>query len=108
MEPVKRKSHDIDYIGQREEYGETVLEGVGNLPCKRVEGPHGTVLLSHWRPSPEELEVLVDGGVVELGLYAEPIPPVSVNVAPGEPGDEPAWPGPPQPPDDLPKPTRHG
>jgi len=48
----------------------------GDLPCERVRPG---MIRSFWLPSEEELAVLVAGGVVEMVVFAEPIPPVSLN-----------------------------
>lgn len=72
MEPVKRKSHHLTYKGSRPD--------IGDLSCER----HDRAIYSHWKPSVEELKMLAEGGVVELGFYREPIPPVSMGVVPTE------------------------
>lgn len=51
-------------------------KGIGDLECERVMPG---LIRSFWEPSPEELEKLNDGGVIELAIWGEPIPPVSVN-----------------------------
>lgn len=83
MLPVKRHDTPGTYVGEREEGGETVLEGVGDLPFKR----DGGAVVSYWQPSEDELVVLNNGGHVELAIYHEPIPPVAVNVAAWEAED---------------------
>lgn len=40
----------------------------------------GEVYLT-WKPSEEERAAIAGGALIELGIYAEPIPPVSLNVA---------------------------
>lgn len=49
---------------------------IGDLKCERVRPG---VIRSFWEPSPEELAKLVGGGVVELVISTEPIPPVSLT-----------------------------
>lgn len=76
MEPVKRSTHNFTYLGPRPD--------IGDLSCERRDGG----VFSHWRPSKADLQVLAAGGVVELGLYVEPIPPVSLGVKLPEEGEE--------------------
>lgn len=73
MEPVKRRSHNFTYKGPTPD--------IGDLSCERRDG----AVFSHWQPTEEELATLNAGGAVELGIYVEPIPPVSVAVVPAEP-----------------------
>lgn len=50
--------------------------GIGDLPCERVRPG---LIRSFWMPSAEEREILLGGGIVELCIFSEPIPPVSLN-----------------------------
>ncbi len=68
MEPVKRSTHNLVYRGPTPD--------VGDLSCERRDGG----IYSHWRPSKADLDILAQGGVVNLGLFAEPIPPISMGV----------------------------
>jgi hypothetical protein len=81
MEPVERSDHTNVYRGEHEDpaTGQTINEGVGDLTYKR--GEVGQVLV-HFVPTLEELRVLTQGGHVELAIYAEPIPPVSLVAVP--------------------------
>lgn len=72
MNPVTRRDHNFVYEGPSPD--------VGDLSCYRELGE----VWSHWKPTEEELEQLVDGGHVALGLFHEPIPPVSLEVVPAE------------------------
>lgn len=72
MEPVARQSHSFTYKGPTPD--------IGDLSCERRDGG----VFSHWKPSTEELATLAAGGVVELGIYSESIPPVSVVVVAAE------------------------
>lgn len=72
MDPIKRDSHDLTYAGPTPD--------IGDLSCERRDG----AIYSHWRPSAEELEELKAGGVIELGIFTEPIPPVSIGVVKDE------------------------
>lgn len=49
---------------------------IRDLKCERVRPG---LIRSFWEPSPEELEKLNAGGVVELVLWTEPIPPIGLN-----------------------------
>lgn len=74
MEPVKTRACNIVYKGPSEE--------IGDLSCRRVAPGE---IASYWHPSPDELNVLRQGGHVELTILGEPIPPVAVNVVPADP-----------------------
>lgn len=50
--------------------------GIGDLKCERIRPG---LVRSFWKPSPLELLILRRGGVVELVIYDEPIPPVSLT-----------------------------
>lgn len=78
MEPVKRSTHTFVYRGPTPE--------IGDLSCERKRGG----VFSHWKPSQADLDVLNAGGVVELGLFHEPIPPISLGVKlPEKPEEKP-------------------
>lgn len=70
MESVSRKDHNTLYRGPTAE--------IGDLPCRREEPG---LIVSHWRPNEEELARLNAGGVIELNVWAEPIPPLLVTAA---------------------------
>lgn len=73
MDPVKRSDHNFNYLGPTDE--------IGDLSVRRTSKG----AFSHWRPTEAELAILNQGGVVELGVYQAPMPPVSVGVVPVEP-----------------------
>jgi hypothetical protein len=50
---------------------------VGDLKCERVRPG---MIRSFWKPDDIELGRLMGGGVVELVILTEPIPPVGLNV----------------------------
>jgi hypothetical protein len=57
-----------------------------DLPRERVTFDDGsTAIFSFWKPDADELAQLVAGGTVRLGVWTEPIPPVSVGVEPVDP-----------------------
>ena len=52
-----------------------------NLPIVDVVLPDGVpVMLSCWKPSPEELQTLNEGGYVTLGIVGTQHPPVMLYV----------------------------
>jgi hypothetical protein len=73
MKPVKTSACNMVYKGPTEE--------IGDLHCERVRPGR---IRSFWKPSEAELELLNEGGTVELELLTEPIPPVAVNVETAE------------------------
>lgn len=75
MEPVKRSHHNTNYKGPTPE--------IGDLSAYEVEGQ----VSSHWRPNSEELAVLVEGGDIEVTVFATPPPPIGVGVTENE-GDD--------------------
>lgn len=88
MDAVSRLDHNFTYKGPTED--------IGDLSCI-VEGNE---TITHWRPTRDELEVLMAGGLVELTLLSHPIPPIMLTTCPAdqpevippfkrlEPGDE--------------------
>lgn len=76
MRPIKRPDHNFTYKGPTPD--------IGDLSCEVfIEPPETRVVRSHWRPSRDELTVLLEGGSVELDvLTGGPLPPLAVNVAP--------------------------
>lgn len=73
MDPVTRRDHNFVYQGPTPD--------IGDLSCYREPGE----IWSHWKPTAAELGVLNAGGQVALGLFHEPIPPVSIGVVEAEP-----------------------
>jgi len=83
MNPVERSDHDVVYKGEHEgPDGVLYNEGVGDLSCRRVQTESGTAIVAHFRPSLEELQILTRGGHVELAIFTEPIPPISIVAVP--------------------------
>jgi len=74
MEPVVRLDHNFVYEGGS--------DAVGDLACRRENGE----VYSHWELTPNELAQLTHGDAhIELGIFAEPIPPVSLRVVQAKP-----------------------
>lgn len=69
MNPVRTADANMVYKGPSEE--------VGDLHCQRVELG---LIASVWEPNEEERKLLAEGGRVQLWLWTEPIPPISMNV----------------------------
>ena len=67
MKPIKTASTSMTY------YGPTA--DIGNLPCNRMQTGQ---ISSVWKPSPDERRMIAEGGNIEVVLYTEPIPPLSV------------------------------
>jgi hypothetical protein len=68
MRPVGNERTTLVYRGPTPD--------IGDLECERIRPG---VIRSFWLPTSEELAKLNAGGVVELVLWAEPIPPISLN-----------------------------
>lgn len=69
MRPIRTQTCNLVYKGP--------TPGIGDLHCERVRAGE---IVSFWRPSRDELEAIAAGAVIELSIFGEPIPPVSVNV----------------------------
>lgn len=69
MLPVKPLDANVVYKGP--------TENIGDLECTRVELGHIKV---QFRLSVDELSWINAGALIQLDLYTEPIPPVSLNV----------------------------
>jgi hypothetical protein len=50
------------------------------LPTTVMLGDGGEIVASFWRPSPEELKTLTEGGSVVLYVWGMMHPPVSIGV----------------------------
>jgi hypothetical protein len=69
VKPVKPLDANMKYLGPSPE--------IGDLECTRVEPGH---IRSQWRLTADEIAFVASGGEIELDIYTEPIPPVSLNV----------------------------
>lgn len=74
MDPVNHSSHNFVYRG--------LAPGIGDLSCRvEREGSTQRAVYSHWRPTDAELQTLLAGGTVVLGIYThQAIPSVSMGV----------------------------
>jgi hypothetical protein len=68
MRPVSNERTVLVYKGP--------ATGIGDPACERVRPG---VIRSFWLPTAAEREKLAQGGVVELVILGEPIPPVALN-----------------------------
>lgn len=68
MQPVKTKRSNFVYKGS--------TPNILDLPCRREYG----VVYSTWELSHEERIAIAEGANIELGIYYEPIPPVSLAI----------------------------
>lgn len=71
MEPIKFEGADVNYRGPSEE--------VGDLWCMR-EKP-GLIRVVY-ELDEDDRRMLAEGGRIMLGIWTEPIPPVSMQVIP--------------------------
>jgi hypothetical protein len=53
-------------------------EGVGIVDLTAMRQPG--CISTHWKPSPEELETLAQGGLIRLTILGEQHPPVMLQV----------------------------
>ncbi len=66
-------------------------ENVAPLMARREEFENGTVMVTAWEPTPEEIQRLIAGAPVHLSLLADGHPPVRLDVgAPPDDGGVPA------------------
>jgi hypothetical protein len=79
MEIVKPNNHNFNYIGD-------ASRGVADLPCRIGEDAElGRTITSAWKPSEDEMLMLMNGGTVELMIVGHGQPPVMLSVAPAQP-----------------------
>lgn len=72
MNSIRNKLCNFTYLAPTED--------VFDLPCRREDLNNISAVFSYWKPTALELECLNEGGTVRLGVYCEPIPPVSLDV----------------------------
>lgn len=73
MDPVDHSSHNFTFKGPEPD--------IGDLRVFRGQDTMGRpVIVSHWKPNDLELQALIAGGSVRLGIHGEIMPPVSVGV----------------------------
>lgn len=77
MQPIKTANSNLVYRGSPPD--------IVDLPCERAEihgglQDGGTAIYSVWELTDEEREQIARGGNVKLGVFTEPIPPVSLEV----------------------------
>jgi hypothetical protein len=67
-DPIRAAWMDVCYKGTSPD--------VGDLWCHREEPG---VIATLWRPTPEELTALLQGGAIAVVIHTEPIPPLGVT-----------------------------
>ena len=67
VKPVRTAHSNMVYTGP---------PGVGDLHCQRIQPGH---IRSVWQLTAEERAYIAAGGNIELDIFSEPIPPVSLN-----------------------------
>lgn len=73
MKPVRTRTSNCTYLGPRED--------IGDLPCERVRYDDGDrVVYAVYELTDEDRKAIADGANVKLGIWTEPIPPVSLRV----------------------------
>jgi hypothetical protein len=68
MYSIENERTDLTYHGNGKD--------IADLICERVVPG---MIRSFWKPSKEEIEMLIGGGYIELVIWNEPIPPISIN-----------------------------
>ena len=68
MKPVRTERSNFTYRGPTAD--------IKDLPCRREDGG----VYSTWELSPWERIAIAEGANIELGIYHEPIPPVSLAI----------------------------
>lgn len=77
MLPVTTERKNFTYKGPSPD--------IGDLDGEMQQG--GALFTSWWKPSEAELEILNDGGVIELSVWQTPIPPFAINAVTKEEAD---------------------
>ena len=72
MQPTENPMCNIVYRGN----GDDIVD----LPCERRQLGE---IHAYYGPSAHDAHLVVPGFVIDLGIYAEPIPPVSVGIVKG-------------------------
>lgn len=63
-------------------------EGEGISEIEALHGPERTgtvtryVFYTHWKPSKAEIQALIDGGTLEIGMYGQTLSPHALAVWP--------------------------
>ena len=55
---------------------------VSALPITRTEMDGHDAIISFWKPTPEEIEELKNGGLIALWVIGSGMPPVAIEVEP--------------------------
>lgn len=68
MRPIRTENSNHTYMGPTPE--------IADLPCERSRG----AVYGVWALTDEEREMIANGAQIKLGIFTEPIPPVSVEL----------------------------
>jgi hypothetical protein len=71
MRPVRHKGSDVIYRGP--------APGIGDLWCQRIAPGQIRVV---YELDDKDRRVIAEGGRIELAMFSEPIPPISMIVLP--------------------------
>lgn len=86
MDPIERPDHTGKLVGEHEEDGEVVNEGVGDIHY--LHGEDGEYVV-HFAPSVEEIGLLQAGGHIAVHVWSAKFAPIAVHaVAPYEEGSD--------------------
>lgn len=80
MIPVKIKNADTA-LGKPSNWDASTKEDCGTLFIRRDKKGGLPIMLSAWKPSASELEILRDGGTLILGVLGTSHPPVTIYVS---------------------------
>lgn len=68
MQAIENERTQVTYHGNGDD--------IGDLYCERVRPG---MIRSFWKPTGQEITTLIEGGYIELLIWNEPIPPISIN-----------------------------
>jgi hypothetical protein len=68
LRPIRTETSNFTYLGFEPQ--------IADLPCRRDDGKVYAV----YALTDEEREMIANGGQVQLGIYSEPIPPISMTI----------------------------
>lgn len=77
MNPIRTENSNFTYTGPRPD--------IADLPCQREDG----VVAAVFELTDEERTMIANGAQVRLGIWQEPIPPVSVSIVREKPAPGP-------------------
>ena len=85
MQPTEIQDAHVNIAENQDEFL-TLPVRISEIDLATPDGPIRTVVLqSAWKPSPEELQMLIGGGYVVLSVVSTQHPPVMIDVEVPEP-----------------------